>query len=410
MQTINTHCVVEITNRQSEKESIHCAFGSLSKMRKSTTYLTPYRGRQECFLVLLLAILCLIPDVCLCSDQDQQTLRRHHYSNSPQSKNVDNTAAATAVTPKGTTSNFPFAKVLIALSDLLEFSPSTPSSTTTKTIQRTTDSSNIESLTKTASNNEVLFEWETNPHKHGNNNHYEKNVAMPNVDIARLTQDVFVSECLSMLQMVSSSEGQEGREVVTEASYLEFLQMISQGHIEITEFKDLPFYLSTIYLSASCSTGRDCISEEPIIVMQDIHATVVLCRQLMKYPFLEVRLPFQFLIRTSNDMTAKDIIIVSNDEVQKSPVTSRLESAISQVLLQGFNCTSAMEQERRKNKSRKPTTSFKKKPKKHQLTRQPQPQHDCDVVVETSINDAADYRKFQNSVGFLLKKIMKKEK
>jgi len=219
-------------------------------------------------------------------------------------------------------------------------------------------------------------------------------------------QQVFVNQCLDLLEAKSVDEK------VDRDQYVGFLEELSRGSLKAREFKDLPLFLSMIFFSAGCSHGEDCVDDEPALVVprsngqqqvqdKDSRATPqerdvvsmnhVLCHQLVRYPFLEVLMPFQFLIRVSNGLSASELMMVSENESNRGPpIVPNLESALDQALLEGFNC-SYSEPYLYKPKM---MVGTKRKPVFNGQNRQPQSVDECDFLVEVTVSDAADYRKF----------------
>ena len=200
-------------------------------------------------------------------------------------------------------------------------------------------------------------------------------------------ETAFVQKCLNLLETHASENN-----LVSRGDYVHFLSDISKGTLKAQTFQDLPLFLSMIFFSASCSHGEDCVTQAPALTMhrapvtkgeQDMNA--VMCHQLMRFPFLEILFPFQFLIRVSSEFSAEDFLVKSGSD----KLVPNLESALDKALLEGFNCTGdSVTVSRQQTKPRG---------KKQQLaiseSRQPQPQDDCNFMVDVTIADAADYRK-----------------
>ena len=201
-------------------------------------------------------------------------------------------------------------------------------------------------------------------------------------NLLRQAQDEFVAQCLTTLEATSQNNK------VNRDQFVQFIRQISRGSLVAREFKDLPLFLTMIFLSAACTSGEDCVGEDPAITTastpeEESQLNQVLCRQLMRFPFLEVLFPFQFLIRVSEGVAAEDLL-AGNDPNQIIP---SLEKALDHVVLEGLNCSNIPEityTPRRRDRSQSGPRA----------QRQPQPQEDCDFVVDVSIEDAADYRKF----------------
>lgn len=211
--------------------------------------------------------------------------------------------------------------------------------------------------------------------------------------IQLMRQSLFVEQCLNLM------DSHANRDKLNRQSYVSFLQEISNDALTTRNFADLPLFLSMIFFSASCSNGEDCVSEEPAITIHpagspENQMNLVLCHQLMRFPFMEVLLPFQFLIRLNSGLSASDLMVVSEEvsapeeEDDIARLVPSLEGALDQALLQGFNCSYVPGEP----VSQRATRMSPRERSKH---RQPQPQGDCDYVVQVSVEDAADYRKFQ---------------
>ncbi|CAB9507263.1 expressed unknown protein [Seminavis robusta] len=194
-----------------------------------------------------------------------------------------------------------------------------------------------------------------------------------NLHASNRPQDLFVDQCLTLLEGYSL-DGQMDR-----TSYVQFLMTLSHNSLHAKNFQDLPLFLSMIFFSASCTSGEDCVTQEPAILVHprgspENQLNDLLCLQLMRFPFLEIALPFQFLIRVANGVSASEVLSVN----ETNQIVTTLELALDQVLLQGFNCSFSEDQ---------PPRRVKPDPKR----RQPQPHNACDYAVEVAVEDAADY-------------------
>ena len=202
-------------------------------------------------------------------------------------------------------------------------------------------------------------------------------------------ESAFVKKCVGLLETHASDNEQVSRQ-----DYVDFLADVSQGTLKARTFQDLPLFLSMIFFSASCSHGEDCVTQAPSLVVnrqlakgeRDMNA--VLCHQLMRFPFLEVLFPFQFLIQVSSEFSAEDILVAKD----KAQIVPNLEFALDSALLKGFNCT-YVPGESVVSVSRQPKPRGKRQKLISSGNRQPQPQDDCNYVVDVTIADAADYRK-----------------
>ena len=223
-----------------------------------------------------------------------------------------------------------------------------------------------------------------------NSNHLEDSERAFSTNSAAETS--FVQECLGLLETHASDDGR-----VSQQDYVHFLLEISKGTLKAQTFQDLPLFLSMIFFSASCSHGENCITRAPALTIhrnldkgeQDMNA--VMCQQLRRFPFLEILFPFQFLIRVSSEFSAEDLLVKTAGNAKLVP---NLESALDTALLDGFNCSSTSS----RNPPIAPTQKTKARGKRQHIEdsarRQPQPQDDCNYVVDVTIADAADYRKY----------------
>jgi hypothetical protein len=199
-----------------------------------------------------------------------------------------------------------------------------------------------------------------------------------------VNQERFVDECLAILE-----SNADGNRRINRQGYVDSLSQISKSSLQPKSFSDLPLFLSMIFFSASCTSGEDCVTQEPEITLHsrdnpENQLNRVLCLQLMRFPFLEVVVPFQFLMRSSSGLTASTIL----SDNENDPIVPTLEVALDQVLLRGFNCTHV------EPGGPLPPRPNKRSPAERSKRRQPQPQHDCDYVVYVSVEDAADFRKY----------------
>jgi hypothetical protein len=198
-----------------------------------------------------------------------------------------------------------------------------------------------------------------------------------------LDQDRFVDECLAVLESKVDVNGKVNRQ-----GYVEALSDISKSSLQARAFSELPLFLSMIFFSASCTSGEDCVTLEPAFTIhsrdsQEHQLNRVLCLQLMRFPFLEVVMPFQFLVRSSSRLTASAVLA----ENENNPILPTLEVALDQVLLGGFNCSHVAPG------GPLPPRATRRSPEERSRRRQPQPQNDCDYVVYATVEDAADFRK-----------------
>lgn len=210
-----------------------------------------------------------------------------------------------------------------------------------------------------------------------------------------MTQNLFVQQCMELLESHADQDKQLNR-----AQYVSFLQDISNDSLEVDDFTDLPLFLAMIFFSASCSNGEDCVSNEAAMSITPVgtrenQMNQVLCRQLMRFPFMEILLPFQFLIRVNSGLSAAELMLLGSEEgddreadqeedLAATRIVPNLEGALDQVLLQGFNCSYVPGEPIANRRREMP-------PRQRSQLRQPQPQTDCDYVVQVTVEDAADY-------------------
>jgi hypothetical protein len=211
-----------------------------------------------------------------------------------------------------------------------------------------------------------------------------------------ISRNIFLEQCLELLESHADDEGR-----VNKKRYMSFLQELSNDTFKPGDFTDLPLFLAMIFFSASCSSGEDCVDLEPAITIHppgtvvELDMNQVLCNQLMRFPFMEVLLPFQFLVRLDSGLSASELILMdeSKEANEVSQILPTLEGALDQVLLRGFNCSYVPGEPTRHKHKKKERMS----PHRRSQFRQPQPQNDCDYVVDVTVEDAADYRKYDSA-------------
>jgi hypothetical protein len=142
-------------------------------------------------------------------------------------------------------------------------------------------------------------------------------------------------KCFSLLNQVA-----EDREV-TRDGYVRFLHLLTNGTRDYDDFTELPVLFRNIFYSTTCSSGQDCVHEMPTISLDSSEVSSglhqFLCSQVMSVMFTEVSIDFAYISRYNSSN-------ISNEDL-----SSCLESATENLLLDSFGCPYGEDQQRRLN-------------------------------------------------------------
>jgi hypothetical protein len=142
-------------------------------------------------------------------------------------------------------------------------------------------------------------------------------------------------KCFSFLNQVA-----EDREV-TRDGYVRFLHLLTNGTLDYDDFTKLPVLFMNVFYSTTCSSGQDCVHEMPTISLDSSAVSSglqqFLCSQVMSVTFTEVSITFAYSSRYNSSK-------ISNEDL-----SSCLESATENLLLDSFGCPYGESQQRRLN-------------------------------------------------------------
>lgn len=86
-------------------------------------------------------------------------------------------------------------------------------------------------------------------------------------------------KCFSLLNEVAEDD------VVTRAGYVDFLGVLTNGDLAYDDFEELPDLYTLIFYSTTCTSGQDCVHENPTISLNPEGVSVgslqFFCRQVM---------------------------------------------------------------------------------------------------------------------------------
>jgi hypothetical protein len=97
----------------------------------------------------------------------------------------------------------------------------------------------------------------------------------------------------------------QDRDQLLQEEYLTFLTTISNGDIAYMRFSDLSLLFVSIFLTAACTDGQDCVNEAPALSLKRTgrpRAPTDLeffCRQILTYTYTEAELSFEYTVRYS---------------------------------------------------------------------------------------------------------------
>jgi hypothetical protein len=128
---------------------------------------------------------------------------------------------------------------------------------------------------------------------------------------------------------------------VTRDEYVRFLHLLTNGTMDYDDFTALPVLFVNIFYSTTCTSGQDCVHKMPTIKLRSSKVSSGLlqffCSQVMTVTLTEVSVTFAYTSRyNSSKITNEDL-------------SSCLESATENLLLDSFGCPYGEDQQRRLN-------------------------------------------------------------
>jgi hypothetical protein len=139
--------------------------------------------------------------------------------------------------------------------------------------------------------------------------------------------------CVTSLEEVAI-DGKVGRE-----DYLLFLEDFSSSSLTFEAFADLPVPLILVFYTAACSSGRDCINQEPAVSLDHVGASPgllsVLCSSIKDMAVRQIEFPFQYQMQyQGNGVEAEDFLLGGIDGID----ARNLEEATQLALLENLSC------------------------------------------------------------------------
>ena len=227
---------------------------------------------------------------------------------------------------------------------------------------------------------------------------------------------------LSDYELASCIKTLEGFAVdgeVNQEQYLLFLESFfpsssssSNSEMKFDSFQDLPIELILIFNTAACSSGRDCLNEEPAITLDHVTTSLglmaSLCSSIKDLSVLQIEFSFQYQFKYqspgNNEIEAESLFDTGINGID----AKSLEGAIENVLLEKLTCgqdnhsSNILHNHRRRRDSRylrKDTESNSDilMDDEREVTRNLQGHHGtsvCDFIVDAEIVDATNFSKF----------------
>jgi hypothetical protein len=173
-------------------------------------------------------------------------------------------------------------------------------------------------------------------------------------------------KCFTLLEQES------GGDVVTRSEYVSFLGALTDGDLDYVNFDDLPELFKLIFYSTACTSGQDCVHENPSISLNtsgvSLRLQQFLCRQVMVGSLLDsscsrlvlylhsLAVPhvsclldlFQNVTNTEVIVTFGYSIRYDSADVASGDLETCLEIATENLLLDSFDCPYDVTTERRR--------------------------------------------------------------
>jgi hypothetical protein len=143
------------------------------------------------------------------------------------------------------------------------------------------------------------------------------------------------AKCYALLDQCTENDE------VTRDEYVRFLHLLTNGTMDYDHFAELPVLFVNIFYSTTCTSGQDCVHNKPTIKLRSSKVSSGLlqffCSQVMSVTLTEVSVTFAYTSRYNSSK-------ISNDDL-----SSCLESATENLLLDSFGCPYGEDQQRRLN-------------------------------------------------------------
>lgn len=117
--------------------------------------------------------------------------------------------------------------------------------------------------------------------------------------------------------------------------YLRFLYNFSEGSANYTSLAQLPANLYLLFYTTACSSGQDCLTQEPFISTHQQGLSFSLlnffCEEVYTYIDTSVELSFEYSIRYNSE-------VIADDEISQC-----VSAATKNILYENFGCSTQMD-------------------------------------------------------------------
>jgi hypothetical protein len=145
--------------------------------------------------------------------------------------------------------------------------------------------------------------------------------------VSTITQQE-LDRCTASLEEVAE-DGAVGRD-----EFITFLEDFSGRSLVFQDFLELPLSLILIFYTAACSSGRDCVNQEPVVSVEHVGVSqgllAVFCTSVRDVVVVQINFRFQYQIRYQNGTTL--------DQLLQGSLKEDVEQATELVLLNHFGC------------------------------------------------------------------------
>jgi hypothetical protein len=145
-----------------------------------------------------------------------------------------------------------------------------------------------------------------------------------------------LDRCTASLEQVAT-DGAVGRD-----EFITFLEDFSGRSLVFEGFLDLPLSLILIFYTAACSSGRDCVNQEPVVSVDHVGVSqgllAIFCTAVRDVVVVQINFRFQYQIRYQDGTML--------DHLLQGSLKEDVEQATELVLLNQFGCDPNLSQRR----------------------------------------------------------------
>jgi hypothetical protein len=121
-------------------------------------------------------------------------------------------------------------------------------------------------------------------------------ITRPGNDSAADTLNGKYYQCFDSLEKASSDGS-----TVTQGDYLRFLYLFSEGALAYTNFSQLPALYTLLFYATACSSGRDCVTSQPVILVNKTEFSLMwiefFCEEIQWYTYTSTVIGFDYSVR-----------------------------------------------------------------------------------------------------------------